>query len=67
MRERAAFGVLAGDANGDSVDEERAERQGFGLAPVDPASSELLVVPPLELLHQLRVGGDPAGTRKSVR
>ena len=60
VRERAALGVLAGEANRDAVDEERRVCERLRLPPVDAALLDRLS-PPLELLHQLRVRREPVG------
>src|SRR5439155_25318085 len=54
LRERAALGVLAGEADRDAVDEQRGEGERLGLAPVDPALGERGTAP-LELAVELRV------------
>ena len=40
VRERAALGVLAGEADRDAVDEQRCERERLGVPPVDAALVE---------------------------
>ena len=54
MREGAALGVLAGEADRDALDEQACEGKRLGLAPVDPSLLEGLR-PAVELLLQLRM------------
>ena len=54
VRERAALGVLAGEPDRDSLDEQRTECESLRLAPVDPAFVDRLE-PALQLAHQLRM------------
>ena len=60
VRERAALGVLAGEADRDPLDEQAREGERLGLAPVDPALVER-AAPALELLRELRVDGEAVG------
>ena len=60
VRERAALGVLAGEADRDALDEQARERERLRLAPVDAALVERFDSP-LEHLHELRVDGEPFG------
>src|SRR6478735_7295477 len=60
VRERAAFGVLAGDADRDPVDEETRERERLRLAPVDSAFLDRSS-PPLELRRELRMDRERLG------
>ena len=57
MRERAALGVLAGQANRDALDEQAREGELLRLAPVDPALAERRA-PALELAGELRMDGE---------
>ena len=56
--EGAALGVLAGEANGDPVLEQRRVGERLALAPVDPAVDDRLVTP-VELLGELGVDREP--------
>ena len=56
--ERAALGVLAGEAHGDPVLEQGRVGERLALAPVDPALDDRLVAP-LELLRELGVDREP--------
>ncbi len=60
VRERAALGVLAGEADRDPLDEQRRERERLGLAPVDAALVERDAAT-LELPRELRVDGEAVG------
>ena len=55
VREGAALGVLAGHAHGRAVRQQRPEREGLGLGPVDAA-----------LLARARRGGAPAPSQLGV-
>ena len=66
MRERAALGVLAGQADRDPLDEQAGEGELLGLAPVDAALVER-VAPALELLRELRVDGEALGHARAAR
>src|SRR5262245_51291238 len=54
VRERAALGVLPGEADRDPLDEQASERERFRLSPVDAALVEGFDSP-LEHLHELRI------------
>ena len=60
MREGAALGVLAGDADVDALGQQRAERQRLGVAELDAAALDRLD-PLLERLAQLAVDGEAVG------
>ena len=61
VRERAALGVLAGQAHGRAVGEEAAEGECLRLRPVDAALLAERVPAALELLHELRVDREALG------
>src|SRR6266849_8219099 len=65
MGEGAAFCVLTGQPDRDSLDEQRAERERLGLAPVDPTFLDG-GEPALELPHQLRMDGEVLGDAEQV-
>ena len=65
VRERAPLGVLAGDPDGDAVDEQRCERERFRLAPVDAALVERRATA-LELRPQLRMRREPIGNAQKL-
>src|SRR5947209_6745539 len=65
MREGAAFRVLAGQPDRNSFDEQRAERERLGLAPVDPTFLDRRE-PALELPHQLRMDGEMLGDAQQL-
>ena len=60
VRERAALGVLAGEADRDAVAQQRGERERLGVAPVDAALVERRQAA-LELALELRVDREPVG------
>ena len=61
MAERAALGVLTGDANRDARCEQRAERERFGHAPIDEALFRDRRFAALELRDELLVDREPVG------
>ena len=52
VRERAALGVLAGDAHADALDEQRRERQRLGVSPVDRAGVDRVAAARQRALHR---------------
>ena len=60
MRERAALRVLAGQAYGDPVRQQRAEGERLGVAPIDGAVADR-GASPLQLRPQLRMHGEALG------
>src|SRR5439155_26187408 len=65
VRERATLAVLTGDSDRNAVDEERGKRERLGLSPVDAALLERAAAA-LELLHQLRMRGEPVGNAQEL-
>ncbi len=61
VRERAALGVLACEADRRAGDDKAREGEALGLRPVDPAGLAERFAPPLELLHELRMDREPLG------
>ena len=65
VRERAALGVLTGQAHRNPLDEQRRERERLGLAPVDAALVDRLAAP-LELAQKLRVDREALGHARAA-
>src|SRR6478735_9209931 len=61
LAERAALGVLAGQADRDALDQQRRERERFALRPVDAALGPDVVALLLQLLDELRVDREAVG------
>ena len=61
LRERAALGVLAGQADRRALGQQRRVGERLGLRPVDPAVGADRGPPALELLDQLRVDREALG------
>jgi hypothetical protein len=67
LRERAALGVLAGETDGDALDEEAGERERLGLAPVDESIGRLEGrSASLELPCELGMHGEPVRSREQL-
>ena len=63
LRERAAAGVLARQAHGDALEEERPPRERLGRRPVGLALPLRELAPPAHERHELRVDLDAVGER----
>ena len=66
LRERAALGVLAGQAHRRALGQQRRVGQRLGLRPVDAAVRADRRAPALELLDQLRVDGEALGNPQQL-
>ena len=58
LAEGAALGVLARQADGRALHQQRSERERFGVRPFDPLARRERVAPALELLQQFGMHGE---------
>ena len=61
MTERAASAVLAGESNGDAVQQQGSEGHGFRAAPVEVELAAHHALPASQLTQEIRVRDMPVG------
>ena len=66
LGERAALGVLAGEAHRRALGQQRRERERLGVRPVDAAVGPDRLAPALELLEQLGMDVEALGEVQQV-